>query len=156
MSVHILCQQIHTSWGTDKSICLNLRRERPRPKQNWRRSCSRSEMALCRKKMLFAVLKHLNILPSCFSYTFKTRLRYRTVWAELNVLKHKQFSPQEQPQINMCTVALSLQNSLRQTPHYGYQQFAWERLLKPFIAIQATKGCLSIHNHHSLAYQSTP
>lgn len=91
--------------------------------------------------MLFALLKHLSILPSCFSYTFKTRLPYRRVQAELNVLKHKQFSPQEQPQINMCTVALSLQNSLRQTPDYGYQQFARERLLKPFIAIRATKGC---------------
>lgn len=63
--------------------------------------------------MLFAVLKHLNILSSCFSYTFKTRLPYRMVQAELNVLKHKQFSPQEQPQINTCTVALSLQNLLK-------------------------------------------
>lgn len=156
MSADILCQQIHTSWGTDISICLNLRRERPRPKQNWRRSCSLSEMALCRKKMLFALLKHLNILPSCFSYTFKTRLQYRRVPAELNVLKHKQFSPQEQPQINMCRVALSLQNLLKETPDYEYQQFARERLLKPFIAIQATKGCPSIHNHRSLAHQSTP
>lgn len=93
MSVDTLCQQIHTSWGTDTSICLNLRRERSRPKQNWRRSCSLSEMALCRKKTLFAVLKYLNILPSCFSYSFN-----RTVQAELNVLKHKQCSPQEQLQ----------------------------------------------------------
>lgn len=156
MSGGAVRQQIHTSWGTDISICSNLRRERPRRKQTWRRSCSLSEMALCRKKMLFTVLKHLNILPSCFSFTFKTRLPHRSVGAELNVLKHKQFSPREQQQINMCTVELSLQNSLRQTPDSGYQQFARERLLKPFIAIQATKGCPSIHNHHSLAYQSTP
>lgn len=96
MSVYTLCQQIHTSWGTDISICLNLWRERPRLKQNCRRSCSLSEMALCRKKMLFAMLKHLYILPYCFSYTFKTRLLYRRVQAELNTLKHKQFSPQQQ------------------------------------------------------------
>lgn len=155
-SVYTLCQQIHTSWGTDISICLNLWRERPRPKQNCRRSCSLSEMALCRKKTLFAMLKHLHVLPSCFSYTFKTRLLYRRVQAELNTLKHKQFSPQEQPQISMCVLALSLKNSLRWTPNYAHQQFARERLLKPFIAIQVTKGCPSVHNHHSLAYQSTP
>lgn len=55
----------------------------------------------------------------------------------------------------MCTVDLSLQNLLRQPPNYGNQQFARERLLKPFIAIQATKGCPSTHDQHSLAYQST-
>jgi len=77
------------------------------------------------------------------------------VGAEFNVLKHEQFSPREQQQINMCTVDLSLQNLLRQPPNYGNQQFARERLLKPFIAIQATKGCPSTHDQHSLAYQST-
>lgn len=133
MSVDTVCQQIHTSWGTDTSICLNLRRERPRPKQNWRRSCSLSEMALCRKKMLLAVLKHLNILPSPFSYTFKTRLPYRTVRAELNALKYKQFSPQEQPQTNTCLVALSLQTSLKlptmgtsSLPGKGYWSLLWQ------------------------------
>jgi len=96
------------------------------------------------------VLKHLNIPPSGFSYTPKTSLPYRTLQVELNILKHKQFSPREQLQIS--TVAMSLQNSLRHTPGYSYQQFARERLLKPFTAIQATKGCPSMHNHHSLAY----
>lgn len=55
----------------------------------------------------------------------------------------------------MGMVALSLHNLFRQTPDYARQQFARERLLKPFRAIQATKGHPSIHNHHSLPYQST-
>lgn len=91
----------------------------------------------------------------CFSSAFKTRLPHRSVGAEFNVLKHEQFSPRVQQQINMCTVEPSLQNSHRQPPNYSNQQFAKERLLKPFIAIQATKGCPSTYDQRSLAYQST-